>query len=65
MILKDYKVYLLNVKEQEKLDEFLEEYLKLGQIKPLKLPCAALFFFVKKKRTDPFDQYRIINDSTK
>jgi len=27
--LKDYKVYLLNVKEQEKLDKFLEEHLKL------------------------------------
>jgi len=30
--LKDYKVYPLNVKEQEELDKFLEEYLKSGQI---------------------------------
>ena len=28
--LKDYKVYLLNVKEQEELDKFLEEHLKSG-----------------------------------
>jgi len=28
--LKDCKVYLLNVKEQEELDKFLEEHLKSG-----------------------------------
>jgi len=31
-MLKDCKVYPLNVKEQEKLDKFLKEHLKLGQI---------------------------------
>jgi len=30
--LKDCKVYPLNVKEQEKLDKFLEEHLKSGRI---------------------------------
>jgi len=29
-MLKDCKVYLLNVKEQEKLNKFLEEHLKSG-----------------------------------
>jgi len=29
-MLKDCKVYLLNVKEQEELDKFLEEHLKSG-----------------------------------
>jgi len=47
--LKDYKIYLLNIKEQEELDKFLEEHLKSERIKPLKSPCAAPFFFVKKK----------------
>ena len=28
--LKDYKVYLLNVKEQEEFDRFLKEHLKSG-----------------------------------
>jgi len=45
-ILKDCKIYLLNVKKQEELDEFLKEHLKLGRIRPSKLPCAAPFFFV-------------------
>jgi len=31
-ILKDCKVYPLNIKKQEKLDKFLEEHLKLEQI---------------------------------
>ena len=47
--LKDCKVYLLNIKEQEELDKFLEEHLKLGWIRPSKLPCAAPSFFIKKK----------------
>jgi len=47
--LKDCKVYPLNIKEQEELDKFLEEHLKSGRIRPSKSPCAALFFFIKKK----------------
>jgi len=47
--LKDCKVYLLNIKEQEELNKFLKEHLKLGQIRPSKSPCAAPFFFIKKK----------------
>jgi len=62
--LKDCKVYPLNVKEQEELDKFLEEHLKSEWIQPSKSPCAAPFFFVKK-RMDLFDQYKIIDDSIK
>jgi len=47
--LKDCKIYPLNIKEQKELDKFLEEHLKSGRIRPLKSPCAAPFFFVKKK----------------
>jgi len=46
--LKNCKIYPLNVKEQEELDKFLEEHLKLGRIRPSKSSCAAPFFFVKK-----------------
>ena len=49
MTLKDYKVYPLNVKEQEELNKFLEEHLKSGKIRFSKSSCAALFFFIKKK----------------
>jgi len=49
VILKDYKIYPLNAKKQEKLDEFLEEYLKLERIRSFKLPYTAPFFFVKKQ----------------
>jgi len=64
--LKDCKVYLLNVKEQEELDKFLEEHLKLGQIRPSKSPCAAPLFFIKKKdRTlRPVQDYRQLNKVT-
>jgi len=47
--LKDYKIYPLNIKEQEELDKFLKEHLKSERIRPSKSPCAAPFFFVKKK----------------
>ena len=46
--LKNCKVYLLNIKEQEELNKFLKEYLKSGRIKPFK-SCVASFFFIKKK----------------
>jgi len=59
MTLKDCKIYPLNVKEQEELDKFLEEHLKSGRIRPSKSPCAAPFFFVKKRMVH-YDQYKII-----
>ena len=48
-MLKDCKMYPLNVKEQEELNKFLEEHLKSGQIQPFKSPYMASFFFVEKK----------------
>lgn len=45
----DCKIYPLSREEQGKLDEFLEENLKSGRIRPSKSPMASAFFFVKKK----------------
>jgi len=59
-------VYLLNVKEQEELDKFLKEHLKLEQIRPSKSPCVAPFFFIKKKNGSlrPVQDYRRLNKVT-
>ena len=64
-MLKDYKVYPLNVKEQEELNKFLEEYLKSGQIWPSKSPCTVPFFFIKKKDGSlwPVQDYRWLNEA--
>ena len=45
----DCKVYPLNLNEQKALDEFLEENLRSGRIRPSSSPMASPFFFVKKK----------------
>ena len=45
----DCKVYPLNLDEQKALDEFLEENLKSGRIRPSNSTMASPFFFVKKK----------------
>ena len=65
-ILKDCKVYPLNVKEQEELDKFLEEHLKSGRIRPSKSLCAAPFFFIKKKdgTLRPVQDYQRLNEVT-
>ena len=47
--LKNCKVYLLNIKEQEELNKFLKEHLKSGRIRPFKSSCVAPFFCIKKK----------------
>ena len=64
--LKDYKVYPLNIKEQEELNKFLEEHLKSGQIQPSKSPCVAPFFFIKKKDRSlwPVQDYQRLNEVT-
>jgi len=43
------KVYLLSKSEQVALDEFVDEHLTSGCIRPFKSPFAVPFFFVKKK----------------
>jgi hypothetical protein len=66
-ILKDCKVYPLTPVEQTKLDEFLEENLRKGYIRPSKSPMASPFFFVSKKDSDalrPCQDYRYLNDGT-
>jgi len=40
--LKDCKVYSLSIKEQKELDCFLNKYLKIGYIRPLKSPYVML-----------------------
>ena len=43
------KLYPLSVKEREAVDEFIDENLHSGKIRPSKSPQASPFFFVKKK----------------
>ena len=43
------KVYPMSPIEQKELDDFLEENLSSGRIRPLKSLMASLVFFVKKK----------------
>jgi hypothetical protein len=45
----DCKIYPLSQIEQEKLDKFLEENLRMNQIQPSKSLMASPFFFIKKK----------------
>ena len=60
------KIYPLSPKEQKELDEFLEEQLSKGYIKPSKSPQAAPFFFVGKKdgTNRPVQDYRYLNQWT-
>ncbi|KAJ3559362.1 hypothetical protein NM688_g396 [Phlebia brevispora] len=61
------KIYSMTLDEQKALDEFLEENLKTGRIRPSKSPWGAPFFFVKKKdgKLRPVQDYRKLNDMTK
>jgi RNase H-like domain found in reverse transcriptase/Reverse transcriptase (RNA-dependent DNA polymerase)/Integrase zinc binding domain/Chromo (CHRromatin Organisation MOdifier) domain len=60
------KVYPLSRDEQAQLDEFLEENLRTGRIRPSKSPMASPFFFVKKKdgKLRPVQDYRKLNEIT-
>ena len=62
----DCKVYPLSPEEQKKLDDFLEENLRSGRIRPSKSPMASPFFFVKKKDGSlrPVQDYRKLNNMT-
>ena len=42
-------IYLLNLDEHKHLNEFPEENLQSGRIRPSKSPIASPFFFIKKK----------------
>lgn len=61
------KAYRMTKEEEQALDEFLEENLKTGRIRPSKSPWAAPFFFIKKKdgQLRPIQDYRQLNAQTK
>jgi len=64
-ITKDCKVYPLTPTEQKKLNEFLNDNLQKGYIRPLKSPMASPFFFVLKKDADALwtcQDYQYLND---
>ena len=64
---QDCKIYLKNPIEQTIQDEFLEENLRKGYIRPSKSPMASPFFFVAKKEEEvlrPCQDYRILNKMT-
>ena len=57
------KIYALTKPEQGALEEFIQEHLKKGYIKPLKSPYAAPFFFIKKQdgKLRPVQDYQKLN----
>jgi hypothetical protein len=64
---KDCKIYPMSPIEQEKLDEFIDENMWKGYIRPSKSPMASPFFFVSKKETAklrPTQDYRRLNEGT-
>ena len=63
---KASKVYPMAPDEQRQLDEFLEENLRTGRIRPSKSPMASPVFFIKKKGGDLrlVQDYRALNAMT-
>ena len=63
---KSCKVYPLPLKQQALMDEFIDENLRKGYIRPSKSPMASPFFFVAKKDGSlrPCQDYRYLNDGT-
>jgi len=48
-LLRKWKVYPLSREEREEVYKFIQEQLRKGYIRPLKLSQIALVFFVGKK----------------
>ncbi|KAJ3518444.1 hypothetical protein NM688_g9438 [Phlebia brevispora] len=63
---KPAKIYPLSPKERNSLDEWIDEELRKGYIRPSKSPVAAPFFFVKKHDGSlrPVMDYRALNAIT-
>lgn len=61
---RDCKIYQMAPKEQTALDEFIDENLRKGYIRPSKSPMASPFFFVGKKdgALRPCQDYRRLNE---
>ena len=60
------KIYALTRDEQQALDNFLEENLRSGRVRPSNSPMASPFFFIKKGDGSlrPVQDYRKLNDFT-
>ena len=63
---KPAKIYPLSPSERNSLDQWIDEELRKGYIRPSKSPVAAPFFFVKKHDGSlrPVMDYRKLNDVT-
>ena len=62
----DCKVYPMTRVEDAALDDFIDEQIEKGYIRPSKSPYASSFFFIKKKdgKLRPVQDYRKINEWT-
>ena len=60
------KIYPMTKEEMDELDEFIEEGIKTGKLKPSKSPYAAPVFFIKKKDGSRrlVQDYRKLNEYT-
>src|SRR5882757_8755855 len=60
-------IYPLNKQEEEEMNKFIDENLKMGRIRPSKSQIASPFFFIKKKTADlrPVQDYRNLNKITR
>ena len=60
------KVYLLSPNEQKATNDFIEENLRTGKIRPSSSPQASSFFYVGKKDLGlrPCQDYRYVNEHT-
>ena len=60
------KIYPLSPNEQKATDDFIEENLKNGKIRPSTSPQASSFFYVGKKDSGlrPCQDYRHVNEHT-
>ena len=65
-MLRKEKVYPLSREEREEVREFIQEQLRKGYIRPLKLPQTAPVFFVGKKdgKKRMVQDYRYLNEWT-
>ncbi|KAG2019800.1 hypothetical protein CC2G_005203 [Coprinopsis cinerea AmutBmut pab1-1] len=63
---KVFKTYQLTPAEDQELQKFLEENLRLGRIRPSQSPMGSPLFFVAKKngKLRPCQDYRYLNDWT-
>ena len=63
---KSCKVYPLPLEQHKLMEEFIDENLRKGYIRPSKSPMASPFFFVAKKDGSlrPCQDYRILNEGT-